>query len=366
MGDSQETERVTRRQGSSRGWPLLSLFSGAGGLDLGFRSAGFSPELAIDLDPAAVDTYRSNHPRADVVQLDIAKASTEVILDLWKDTVGPVEPVGIIGGPPCQAFSTANVHRKEDDPRRSLLIKHARIIHEFASHFQLEFFVFENIPSLISKHNRVCLEKFQKICSLAGFEVSTGIIDAGSFGIPQRRKRLIVAGVNKKLYPGINIELSDGDKEPTPVRAVLEDLPEPSFCIRGTVQNENCFHPNHVAMVPRSPKFLDGSLKPGNKQGLSFKVLEWDAPSYTVAYGNNEIHVHPRCHRRLSVYEAMLIQGFPGDYRLCGTFTQQVQLVSNAVPPPLGKGIASAIAYTLNYSDPGNVTWPASVQGAYS
>ena len=82
---------------------------------------------------------------------------------------------------------------------------------------------------------------------------------------------------------------------------------------------------------------------------LSFKVLSWDCPSYTVAYGHNEVHVHPNCHRRLSVYEAMLLQGFSHSYELKGTFTEQVRLISDAVPPPLAEGIASALAQALGY-----------------
>ena len=117
-------------------------------------------------------------------------------------------------------------------------------------------------------------------------------------------------------------------------------------------------------MVPRSPKFNDGSLKPGNSRGLSFKVLDWDSPSYTVAYGHNEIHIHPGCHRRLSIYEAMLLQGFPHDYKLRGTFTQQVQMVSDAVPPPLGEGIARAVAYYLSYARTSEPAFSASIQAS--
>ena len=344
---------------------MLSLFSGAGGLDLGFEAGGFSPKLAIDNDGAAIKTYRHNHPQAAAVQLDIAQVPTRTLLDLWKDKVGPTSPFGIIGGPPCQAFSSANVHQRDDDPRRGLLAKYAGIIKAFSKSLQLDFFLFENVPGVVSRHHEEYFDHFETICDGAGFNIVKKIIDAGRFGVPQRRKRLIVVGVNRRRFPGVNIRLPEGDRRPRTVREVLQDLPEPSFCTRGPGRNVNALHPNHVAMVPRSPKFNDGSLRPGDRRGLSFKVLDWDSPSYTVAYGHNEIHVHPGCHRRLSVYEAMLLQGFPSYYQLCGTFTQQVQQVSDAVPPPLGEAIAYVIARTLDYPECSNTSLPTSIQSSY-
>ena len=349
----------------SREWPVLSLFSGAGGLDLGFEAGGFSPKLAIDNDAAAIKTYRHNHPQAATIQLDIAKTPTSELLDLWKDKAGPTAPFGIIGGPPCQAFSSANVHQSDDDPRRSLLAKYADIIKEFSKSLQLDFFLFENVPGLVSRNHEECFDHFETVCDGAGFKIEKKIIDAGRFGVPQHRRRLIVVGVNKERFPDIRIGLPEGDKRPRTVREVLQDLPEPSFCNRGPGKNANAFHPNHVAMVPRSSKFNDGSLRPGDRRGLSFKVLDWDSPSYTVAYGHNEIHVHPRCHRRLSIYEAMLLQGFPSHYQLCGTFTQQVQQISDAVPPPLGEAIACVIARVLDYPDCSDNALPASIQSSY-
>ena len=102
-------------------------------------------------------------------------------------------------------------------------------------------------------------------------------------------------------------------------------------------------------MVPRSSKFTDGSLTAGNSKRFELQGLVLDAPSYTVAYGHNEVHVHPNCHRRLSIYEAMLLQGFTHSYQLKGTFTEQVRLISDAVPPPFAKGIANTIVEAFGY-----------------
>ena len=340
--ESQQTPRNT--------WPVLSLFSGAGGFDLGFGLAGFRPCLAIDFDLSAVETYRSNHPGTHVVQLDLLKTEPDELVSLWKNKIGPQGPVGIIGGPPCQGFSVSNVHQKKGDSRRRLLQRYAYIVETFESNFGLDFFAFENVPGLIGKQHLRRYKLFKHRCEKAGFNVCEDVIDAGNFGIPQHRTRLIVIGVNKKRFPNVDLKVPTGDREPLPTRSALEGLPEPTFPGKGLEAVLIPFHPNHIAMVPKSPKFSNGKLEPGDCRGRSFRVLQWDSPSYTVAYGHREVHIHPNLHRRLSVFEAMLLQGFPNWYELKGTLSQQIELVSNAVPPPLGTSVATTIAKALNYN----------------
>ena len=104
-------------------------------------------------------------------------------------------------------------------------------------------------------------------------------------------------------------------------------------------------------MNPKSRKFFDGSLTPGHSSGRCFKTLAWDSLSFTVAYGHREVHVHPDGHRRLSVLEAMKLQGFPDKYVLEGTLSAQIDQVSEAVPPPLAEAVATSIRAMLNKSD---------------
>ena len=331
-------------------WPVLSLFSGAGGFDLGFKQAGFKPGLAVDIDPAAVETYRWNDPDTHVALLDLAGCNPDDLVDLWTSINGEEGPVGIIGGPPCQAFSVSNVHQKKRDPRRKLLVSYASVIQAFTSRFGLDFFVFENVPGLTQKRHRRRYLDFKRLCKKAGYSVREKVVNAGSFGIPQNRNRVIVIGINRERHPGLLLDPPEGDKQPANARVALEGLPEPVFCRRDLDASAIPHHPNHVAMVPKSKKFTNGMLEPGDHRGRSFRVLSWDKPSYTVAYGHREVHVHPNMHRRLSIYEAMRLQGFPHSYELKGTFSQQVQLVSDALPPPLGKGVAAAISGALGYS----------------
>ena len=335
---------------SGRGLPVLSLFSGAGGLDLGFQKAGFQPRLAIDINPSAVKTYQENNPGTTAVAMDLSTTPPSDLADLWEVCCPGVAPIGIIGGPPCQGYSPSNVHQNEDDPRRRLLFNYADALIVFNDRFGIDFFVFENVPGLLHKKHCALFDEFEEQCNNAGFQVVNATLDAGTFGIAQHRERLVVVGINRERHPLAELHLLAGDQVPLNASDVIKGLPEPAYCARDLETGSIPYHRNHVAMVPRSKKFTDGSLTRGKSRGLSFKVLAWDAPSYTVAYGHNEVHVHPECHRRLSIYEAMLLQGFPQHgYYLHGTFTEQVQLISNAVPPPLGEGVANAIFNSLGY-----------------
>ena len=345
-----EPKESSSEMADDRAKPVLSLFSGAGGLDLGFKDGGFRPRLAVDMDPAAVATYRWNQPDTHVAQLDIAQSEPDELVDLWISINGDEGPVGIIGGPPCQAFSVSNVHQKRIDPRSRLLINYANVIKAFTSRIGLDFFVFENVLGLMKGRHQWRYRNFKRLCAKAGYSVREKVVNAGKFGIPQNRKRIIVIGTNRERYPGVELDPPEGDKQPLPASIALDGLPEPAFFQRNLDPAEVPHHPNHVSMVPKSKKFTNGMLKPGDHRGRSFRVLSWDRPSYTVAYGNREVHVHPNMHRRLSIYEAMLLQGFPHSYELKGTFSQQVQLISDALPPPLGEGVAVAIAKGLGYN----------------
>jgi DNA (cytosine-5)-methyltransferase 1 len=97
-------------------------------------------------------------------------------------------------------------------------------------------------------------------------------------------------------------------------------------------------------MRPKSKKFDPDNnfLEPGNNQGRSFRALEWEEPSLTVAYGHREVHIHPECHRRLSMFEAMRLQKFPDSYELVGNMSQQIDMISDAVAPPVAKALADA------------------------
>ncbi len=321
--------------------PILSVFSGAGGLDLGFKQAGFLPVLAIDIAPAAVRTYQRNHPQSRVIELDLLKASVHEIIALWEECSSD-PPLGIVGGPPCQAFSVSNVYQKDGDPRGLLVKRYAELVTGLAREKGTLFFVFENVPGLLRGRHCARFLQFCDACRDAGFRLYWKILDAARFGVPQYRRRLFVVGIHERAGTA-PFDLPEGDQYPPTVRDAIGHLPEPWYYTRGLDPRQNPVHPNHWTMQPRSRKFGSSMLVPGKMPGRSFRMLDWDKPSWTVAYGHREVHVHPGGHRRLSVYEAMLLQGFPPGYVLEGTLSQQITLVSDAVPPPVARAIASSL-----------------------
>jgi DNA (cytosine-5)-methyltransferase 1 len=192
--------------------------------------------------------------------------------------------------------------------------------------------------------------QFKGLFASAGFTIFEHELDAADFGVAQVRKRIFVVGFNKAKYPDLQFSFPTGDsKTRITVRDTIGALPAALLFQRGTAPETVPHHPNHWCMRPRSSRFTNGTLKQGEIKGRPFRVLRWDEPSWTVAYGHREVHIHPNGKRRLSVYEAMLLQGFPKDYVFCGTLSDQIRLVSDAVPPPLARALAAAIAETLGY-----------------
>ena len=326
--------------------PVLSLFCGAGGLDLGFEDAGFQPLLALDNAGAAVESYNINRQGQGqpAKSVDLANAEPDSIIDLWQELAGKdVAPVGIIGGPPCQAFSVANVHKAPNDPRAGLALDYARIFAAFHRRFNLDFFVFENVAGLANKPHSNAMTVLVRCFEETGFDVVPLFLDAADFEVPQYRRRLFFVGFNKQILKASDFQQPRGKKHKITVREAIGGLPDPMFYMRHARPTDIGLHPNHWCMNPRSVKFRNGAIKSGEMKGRSFRRLAWDVPSWTVSYGHREVHVHPNGDRRLSVYEAMLIQGFPPRYQLSGTLSQQIQLVSDAVPPPLALSLGKAV-----------------------
>jgi DNA (cytosine-5)-methyltransferase 1 len=326
---------------------LLSLFCGAGGLDLGFEQAEFEIALALDRKADSVESYNLNRKgRAKAAKVcDLAKITVEQLDTIYGEEL---RPSGVIGGPPCQSFSQANVNQKVGDVRTALPQTFADVVTALHERQELDFFVMENVVGLTLKKHVATLEAVEEQLSKS-FKIKRLMLNARDHGTPQNRPRMFLVGVNSDRFPSADLDkLSLPKTKPATVRKTIEKLPEPVFFRRGVdMRAQKEVHVNHWCMFPKSPKFTqDGGVRPGVK-GRSFKMLEWDAPSIAVAYGHREVNVHPRGTRRLSVYEAMLLQGFPKKYELHGTLSSQIDQVSEAVPPPLARAVAEAIASVI-------------------
>ncbi|MHA4870213.1 DNA cytosine methyltransferase [Duganella sp. PWIR1] len=322
---------------------LVSLFCGAGGLDLGFKQAGFSTAIAFDFNQSAVESFNKNHPGKVATVVDIEKAGADGILSLVIKKIPRGSDIGIIGGPPCQGFSRANPNSKADDPRNALPKTYLQIVKALMGVYNVHFLLIENVGGIkAEKHSETFDGIIAEIESL-NFGSHHEILNSVHYGVPQHRKRMLIVGLRKDQ--AAKFSFPKKNKKIKTVGDVIADFPSPVFCNRGTKVEESVFHPNHWTMMPRSKKFTSDYVAPAGSR--SFKKVEWHEPSKTIAFGNREILVHPSGLRRLSIYEAMLLQGFPKKFKLLGTLSAQVTQVSNAVPPPLAKEIALSIKYSI-------------------
>lgn len=321
---------------------IVSLFSGAGGLDLGFRQQGFVIPLAIDFSTAAIQTHQRNFKDTHGVVADLVKLGPSGVLAHVTKTIPRGERIGIIGGPPCQGFSRGNPNSRSDDPRNELPSLYIQIVRALRKHYTVDFVVFENVLGMKDKKHLPTFHALLADLKGLQFDVTENELCSLEFGVPQNRRRIILTAMRNSL----ECELPSPKKRkgPATVRDAIAGLPEPVFFARGLSPAEFPAHPNHWTMKPKSKRFTNLDVPSG---GRSFRRLSWDKPSPTIAFGHREIHVHPEGHRRLSIYEAMVLQGFPKSFVLEGNLSEQVAQISNAVPPPLATSIAASVKLAL-------------------
>jgi DNA (cytosine-5)-methyltransferase 1 len=322
---------------------VLSLFSGAGGLDLGFHKQGFLIPLAIDSSKAAIRTHKRNFKSTHSLVADLVKLGPKGVLKKVQERIPNGSNLGIIGGPPCQGFSRGNTGSKAGDPRNKLPRLYIEIVEALQLNFSVDFVVFENVLGMKDKKHLPTFRKLVKSLKVLGFKVSENELCSLEYGVPQTRKRIILTALRESLHR----EISPPKKRrgPNTVEDAIHGLPDPVFFSRGLSASEFPVHPNHWTMRPKSKRFQNPDEAPQGTR--SFRRLKWDKPSPTIAFGHREIHVHPEGKRRLSIYEAMLLQGFPKTFVLEGNLSEQVTQISNAVPPPLAVSVAGAIKSSL-------------------
>jgi DNA (cytosine-5)-methyltransferase 1 len=218
------------------------------------------------------------------------------------------------------------------------------IIKELQRNYTVEFVVFENVLGIRDRKHADTYSALLNGLELLGFSVTEKELCALDFGVPQMRRRIILSGMRSgqgytKVIPR---KCHTGPKT---VREVIGGLKAPAFFEHGLQTMDIPVHPNHWTMRPKSKRFDDPDGYTSG--GRSFRRLDWDAASPTIAFGHREIHVHPEGRRRLSIFEAMLIQGFPETFVLEGHLSEQAEQISNAVPPPLARRVALGVKRSL-------------------
>lgn len=207
---------------------VISLFSGAGGLDIGFENAGFSIAVAVEVDPSCCDTLRTNRPDVPVINKDISDVSSEEILK--EAHLAPLEAALVIGGPPCQSFSLAGLRRGLDDERGKLLFEFVRIVRETLP----LGFVLENVKGLTNwdcgKALKRLIEELSEPIVYNGKSyvytiAEPKVLNAVDYGVPQFRERLILVGNRKGLKFDYPVPIRESERKT--VLDAIGDLPEP-------------------------------------------------------------------------------------------------------------------------------------------
>ena len=333
---------------------IASFFTGAGGLDLGFKKAGFDIIYANEFDKKIWSTFEKNFPET---KLDI-RSITEVAKESAKDVP---DCVGIIGGPPCQSWSEAGALRGIKDKRGKLFYDYIDIIKEK----QPLFFLAENVSGMTAPRNKAALDEIKKKFEDAGYYLSGKLLNASDYGVPQDRKRIIFVGFRKDLdikefnYPEPTTLLSN---EKRTLKDCIFDLKDSALPAKvRNYSNGKLETLNHEYMIGGfSSMYMSRN-----------RVRTWDKPSFTIQAGGRHAPIHPQApemikiendkrefvkgkenqYRRLSVRECARIQTFPDDFEfIYDNLTDAYKMIGNAVAVDFAKILAHAIMSELRKS----------------
>ena len=333
-------------------YTAIDLFSGAGGLHIGFENMGFQIKLCIDNNCLVEKTHKRNFPNIPMINRDINLVSTDEIKNyIDGDTVDI-----IIGGPPCQGFSTIGKRSSSDpekrymkDPRNELVLTYARIIKEIKP----KFIVMENVKGILTLEGGNYLKNVLSILRDAGYAVDYKLINMADYGVPEIRERVIIIG--NRLGLPVQFPAPDHSNNPE------DGLPEWENCwdvIKDLEHLPDMPEFNHVALkhteknieryklIPEGGRLPESLLSPElyrKNFGNTFKRLSRTRPALTMVPGNDAFPIHPTLNRSLTVREAARIQTFPDNMIFEGNRRQQGHQVGNAVPPLFSQKLASFI-----------------------
>lgn len=337
---------------------IIDLFCGCGGLSFGFEMAGFEVALAIDMWSDAVKTFNHNHKNQVAYCKDIHDLTKEFLDEFNKDG----EIVGVIGGPPCQGFSTVG-RRDINDPRNHLYTEYCRIVDTIRP----DFFVIENVKGLMTLSGGAFRDDIHTRFEALGYTVRDKIVNAADYGVPQNRQRVFFVGLKGKEFhfpkassnhltcsdalsdmPDINAEngmASFMHYTKEAINDYQKYLREGSNGLKNnqiTVHSEQTV--NIISMIQDGGKIRDLPPEYWNirKYNKAFERMSAHKPSNTVDTGHrNYFHY---CENRIpTARENARLQSFPDKFEFLGTKGSQYKQIGNAVPPLLAKAIANAI-----------------------
>lgn len=327
---------------------VISLFSGCGGLDLGFEKAGFEIPVANEFDKTIWETFEVNHPNTKLIRGDIRQVHEEVF---------PNDIDGIIGGPPCQSWSEAGSLRGIDDDRGKLFYEYIRILKDK----QPKFFLAENVSGMLSNRHSDAVQNIISFFEECGYNVLVTLVNAKDYGVPQERKRVFYIGFRKDL--NIHFEFPKGSTEEDDKKITLRDT---IWDLQDTaVPAGEKNHHNPIAI--NNNEYFTGAFSTIFMSRN--RVKSWDEQGYTVQASGRQCQLHPQApkmvkvgkndcrfvegkenlYRRMTVREIARIQGFPDDFQfIYDSVNTGYKMIGNAVPVNLAYEIALAIKKTLS------------------
>lgn len=319
---------------------IVSLFAGCGGLDLGFKLAGFDIIWANEFDKSIWKTYQYNHKDVFLNKNSIVDIKSSEIPD----------SDGIIGGPPCQPWSLAGALRGLQDERGAVINEYIRVIRDKRP----LFFLFENVPGIVSKRHIKTFMRFMETFELLGYKTNFKVVNAYEYGVPQVRRRVIVVGYRNDVKASFSFPLPVYERKN--LRDAIGNMPPSLPAMEKNKPNapENLYLPNHEHFVGSfSTIYMSRNRK-----------RRWDEPSFTIQASGRHAPLHPsspdmifvsndkwkfqegkeHLYRRLSIREAARIQTFPDDFIFFyDNLAEGYKMVGNAVPILLAKTLAESI-----------------------
>lgn len=333
-------------------YKVMDLFSGAGGFLLGFEKEGFDIILSTDFDEDCEKVHKINRPNIPFVRADIRTLSNEKIDELLNGQTVDV----LIGGPPCQGFSTIGNRVSSDperrtkyDPRNGLFREYIRIL----NHLQPKVFVMENVKGIKTRDGGTIFEEIQRQFKETGYDFNCITLNAADYGVPQYRERVFFYGT--RIGVDFEAPIPTHGENRNPYNIVLDAI--------GDLANKGEEVSNHVPLkhgeknIRRYQLIPEGGRLPENDLpadlyrknfGNTFKRLDRNKPSLTMVPGHNAFPIHPWLDRSLTVREAARIQTFPDDYIFSGRRDKQCMQVGNAVPVQLANAWAKQVKGVLD------------------
>lgn len=346
----------------------IDLFAGGGGLTAGLKGAGFKVCSAVEIDRTAVETYQCNHPETVVFSKDIRLVNGEELI-----ATSPTNKVDMIAAcPPCQSFSSLTSKYKKKDLRDELIFEFTRLVKEIMP----RTIMMENVPGLAQKGKHLFAPAMKELEEL-GYELEFKVLEVADYGVPQRRKRLVVlGGLGKKIsIPApTHCETQDEGSDAQPwitVKDVLSDLPSPITLSRAkTLGGPQSVDWHVIRDMSLLNKARLESLQEGNdRTGIPTHLrpvchakdfgftnvygrMAWNKPSPTITGGCTTLSKgrfgHPSELRTISVREAARLQTFPDDYKISTDYMDKACLIiGNALPPLFAEKMARTCADSL-------------------